>query len=128
MNIAPRRQEPPQPAGMQYYDLDDDSVRPDRLADVRSQERVLQHIVEQMADSTPVVPMLEAPVQLLGCSEVVSALGLWEPLPPHARVRPVLEQAAGHRRDQALLVEARHSTAMQVMAWFAAPVRSATLT
>ena len=32
------------------------------------QERVLRLTVEQMADSTPVVPMLEAPVQQLGCS------------------------------------------------------------
>ena len=30
--------------------------------------RVLRHTVEQMADSTPVVPMLEAPVQQLGCA------------------------------------------------------------
>ena len=84
--------------------------------------------VEQMADSTPVVPMLEAPVQQLGCSVVGSVLGRWEPLPPQARVQPVLEQAAGHCRDQARLVDARHRTAMQVMAWFAAPVRASTLT
>ena len=36
---------------------------------------------------------LKLQVQQPGCSEVVSALGRWEPLPPHARVRPVLEQA-----------------------------------
>ena len=92
------------------------------------QERVQRHTVEQMADSTLVVPMLEAPVLQLGRSEVGSALGRWEPLPPHARVRPVLEQAAGHRRDQVRLVEARQRTAMEVMAWFSDPVTSPTLT
>ena len=115
-------------AVLRPYDESVPGTRPDRLADVRPQERVLRHTVEQMADRTPVVPMLEAPVQKLGCSVVGSALGRWEPLPPHARVRPVLEHAAGHRRDQARVVEARHRTAVQVMAWFAAPVRSATLT
>ena len=129
-----RAHPPPLVAGVQHFSLDDDEPlaagsRPDRLSAVSGpQERVLRHTVEQMADSTPVVPMLDAPVQQLGCSVVGSALGRWEPLPPHARVRPVLEQAAGHRRDQARLVEARHRTAMQVMAWFAAPVRAATLT
>ena len=53
----------------------------DRLSAVSGpQERVLRHTVEQMDDSTPVVPMLEAPVQQLGCSVVGSALGRWEPL------------------------------------------------
>ena len=127
----PRRQEPPQPPSTQYCDLHDESVpgtRPDRLADVRPQERVLRHTVEQMSDSRPVVPMLEGAVQQLGCSVVGSALGRWEPLPPHARVLPALEEAAGHRREQARLVEARYRTAMQVMAWFAAPLRASTLT
>ena len=57
---------------MRYYDLDDGSVpelggsRPDRLFAVSGpQERVQRHIVEQMADCAPVVPMLDAPVPLV---------------------------------------------------------------
>ena len=62
---APTPQEP----GTQYFHLDDyDSVpelggsRPDRLAGVRPQERVPRHIVEQIVDSAPVLPLLHAPV------------------------------------------------------------------
>ena len=92
------------------------SSQPDRLSAVSwPQERVLRRTVEQMADSALVVRVLEALVPQLGCSEVGGVLGSWEPVPPHARVRPVLEQAAGLRGDQARLVEARHSTAMEVM-------------
>ena len=36
--------------------------RPDRLAGVRPQERVPRHIVEQIVDSAPVLPLLHAPV------------------------------------------------------------------
>ena len=53
----------------QHFFLDDnDSVpeiggsRPDRLADVRPQERVARRIVEQIVDSAPVLPLLHAPV------------------------------------------------------------------
>ena len=130
-STAPRRQETPQHPGKQYYDLGDESVpgtRPDRLVDVRPQERVQRHTVEQMGDVVPVLPVLIAPLPLLGCSEVGSALGRWEPLPPHARVRPVLEQAAGLRRDLARLGQARHSTAMEVMSWCATLVRGVALT
>ena len=62
---APTPQEP----GTRYFHLDDlDSVpelggsRPDRLAGVRPQERVPRHIVEQIVDSAPVLPLLHAPV------------------------------------------------------------------
>ena len=47
---------------------DNDSVpelggsRPDRLADVRPQERGPRRIVEQFVDSVPVVPLLHTPV------------------------------------------------------------------
>ena len=47
----------------QHFFLDDASVpelvgsRPDRLADVRPQERVPRRIVEQIVDSVPVVPL-----------------------------------------------------------------------
>ena len=58
---APTPQEP----GTRYISLDDnDSVpelggsRPDRLTVVRPQERVPRHIVEQIVDSAPVVPLL----------------------------------------------------------------------
>ena len=65
---APTPQEP----GTRYHDLDDVSVpelggsRPDRLFAVSGpQERVQRHTVEQMADSAPVLPMLDAPVPLM---------------------------------------------------------------
>ena len=67
-NTAPRRQEPPQPPGTQYYDLDDESVpgtRPDRLVDVRPQERVQRRTVEQLVDAAPCLPALDAPVPLV---------------------------------------------------------------
>ena len=86
---------PPQAAGTVHFAMVVDDVlaassRPDRPSSVSGpQERVLGHTVEQMADSAPVVPILEAPVPQLGCSEVGS---------------PVLEHAAEHRCDLALLV------------------------
>ena len=66
---ARRRQGPgrgfdPQEPGTQHFFLDDDSVpdlggsRPDRLVDVRPQERVQRRTVEQIVDSMPVVPLL----------------------------------------------------------------------
>ena len=57
-----------QAAGVQHFCLDDDEppvvkgTRPDRLADVRPQERVPRRIVEQIVDYAPVVPLLHAPV------------------------------------------------------------------
>ena len=63
-----RGEEPtPQEPGTRYFNLDDnDSVpelggsRPDRFAGVRPQERVPRHIVEQIVDSAPVLPLLHA--------------------------------------------------------------------
>ena len=61
---APTPQEP----GTQHFFLDDDSVpelggsRPDRLVDVRPQERVPRRIVEQTVDIVPVVQLLLVPV------------------------------------------------------------------
>ena len=61
---APTSQE----SGTQHFFLDDDSVpelggsRPDRLVDVRPQERVPRRIVEQIVDIVPVVQLLHAPV------------------------------------------------------------------
>ena len=67
---APTPQEP----GTRHFHLDDnDSVlelggsRPDRLAGVRPQERVPRHIVEQIVDSAPVLPLLHAPTQWGKC-------------------------------------------------------------
>ena len=58
----------PSEPGTRYFSLDDnDSVpelggsRPDRLSGVRPQERVLRHIVEQIVDSAPVLPLLHDP-------------------------------------------------------------------
>ena len=62
---APTSSEP----GTRYFSLDDnDSVpelggsRPDRLVDVRPQERVPRRIVEQTVDTVPVVQLLHVPV------------------------------------------------------------------
>ena len=58
-------------AGAQLFCLDLDEAlaagrsRPDRLTEVRPQERVQRHSVEQMADGAPVLPMLDAPVPLV---------------------------------------------------------------
>ena len=58
----------PQERGTQHFFLDDDSVpelggsRPDRLVDVRPQERVPRRIVEQTVDTVPVVQLLHVPV------------------------------------------------------------------
>ena len=62
------RNTPPSEPGTQHFFLDDDSVpelggsRPDRLVDVRPQERVPRRIVEQIVDIVPVVQLLHAPV------------------------------------------------------------------
>ena len=68
----PARRTHSQEPGTLYHDLDDVSVpelggsRPDWLFAVSGpQERVQRHTVEQMADSAPVLPMLDAPVPLM---------------------------------------------------------------
>ena len=56
---------PPQEPGTQHFFLDDDSVpelggsRPDRLHEVRPQEQVLRHTVEQLGDVAPGLPALD---------------------------------------------------------------------
>ena len=79
-NTAPRRQEPPQPPGTQYFDLDDESVpgtRSDRLVDVKPQERVQRRTVEQLVDAVPCLRALDAPVQLV-VEQLVTVLGEME--------------------------------------------------
>ena len=69
LNFAAKigRHPPPQAAGTVYYPMDVDDVpaargsRPDRLVDVRPQERVPRRIVEQTVDTVPVVPLLHVP-------------------------------------------------------------------
>ena len=71
----------------QHFFLDDDSVpelegsRPDRLADVRPQERVPRRIVEQIVDSAPVLPLLHAPVPqtVVSVGEVLKILDVLVP-------------------------------------------------
>ena len=60
---------PPQEPGTRHVTLDDDDSvpelgdsRPDRLYEVRPQERVLRHTVEQAGDVAPGLPALDAPV------------------------------------------------------------------
>ena len=65
LHNPPRRQKPlpPEP---KLFDLSVDEepngVRLDRLAGVRPQERIQRHTVEQIDDSAPDVPSLDAPV------------------------------------------------------------------
>ena len=63
----------PQEPGTQHFALDDDDSvpelwgsRPDRLNEVRRQERVQRHAVEQIGDSVPFLPFLDVPVPLMG--------------------------------------------------------------
>ena len=63
----------PQEPGAQHSSLDDDDSvpelwgsRPDRLHEVRPQERVQRHAVEQIGDSAPFLPSLDVPVPLVG--------------------------------------------------------------
>ena len=85
----------PQESGTRYYDLDDeDSVpelggsRPDRLIPVSGpQERVQRHTVEQIIDSFAQLPMLDAPVPLVG--QLVEVLKITYKLVPD--VEQVLE-------------------------------------
>ena len=68
MYSAPRRQEPPLPAGTQYFTLDDEMVpvtglRPACLVEPRGpQERVSRHTMEQFGELAPLVQILDAPV------------------------------------------------------------------
>ena len=73
-----RANPPPQAAGTQFFAMDVDEVpvagsRPDRLVDVRPQERVQRRTVEQLVEPVSGVPVLDAPVpQMLGqVAEVV---------------------------------------------------------
>ena len=51
----PHTHQPEEPSG----------TRPDRLSDARPQERVQRCTMEQLVDSPPVVPSLDAPVPLM---------------------------------------------------------------
>ena len=115
-------------AGIEYFSLDVEDVPaggswPDRLSGVRPQEQVQRHTVEQMGGNVPEVPILIDPLLLLGCGEVGSVLGRWEPLPLPARVRSCRELAAGLHRDLTRLEEVRQHTAKEVARWFFELVR-----
>ena len=75
---APRRQKPLAPQ-LELFDLSIDEepggVRPDRLAGVRPQERIQRHTVEQIDDSAPDVPCLDALVPLMA-EQLVDGLSL----------------------------------------------------
>ena len=80
------------PAGQHFF-LDDDSVpelggsRPDRLTDVRPQERVPRRIVEQIiVDIVPVVQLLHVPVPQMMDSVVEVLKILEKSLPDVAQV------------------------------------------
>ena len=78
----------PQAAGTEYFSLDVKDVpvagsRPDRLAGVRPQERVQQHLVDQIVDTAPALPILDVPVPLMG-EQVVDVLRFFDTLCPVA--------------------------------------------
>ena len=103
--------------------------RPDRLADVRPQERVQRHTVDQIVDSVRLptlhVPQVEQLVEVLlipECPRLLLRTGSrGEPRSPEPRV-------VGLRRDLARLEQVRQRTAMEVMRWFVDPVRCGALT
>ena len=87
----------PQVAGTEYFSLDVDEVpatgsRPDRIAGVRSQERVQQHFVDQFVDTAPALPILDVPVPLMG-EQLVDVLHFFDAL------IPVAEQVIELSRD-----------------------------
>ena len=73
-----RKTPTPQAAGTKYFAMDVDEVpaagsRPDRLTEVRPQERVLRRTVEQNVEPVRGVPVLDAPVpqMVVQAAEVV---------------------------------------------------------
>ena len=70
-----RTHPPPQAAGTLYYPMDVDDMpaasgsRPDRLTEVRPQERVQRHTVEQII----LAPVLDVPVPLMEAQLLVDA-------------------------------------------------------
>ena len=81
------REHPPQEAaGTQYFAMDVDEVpaagsRPDRLTEVRPQERVLRRTVEQNVEPVRGVPVLDAPVPQM-VEHVVDVLKIIDRGPP----------------------------------------------
>ena len=76
----------PQAAGTEYFSLDVEDVpaagsRPDRLAGVRPQERVQQHLVDRFVDTVPSLPILDVPVPLMG-EQLVDVLRFFDTLCP----------------------------------------------
>ena len=81
-----RRTPTPQAAGAQYFAMDVDEVpaagsRPDRLTEVRPQERVLRRTVEQNVEPVRGVPVLDAPVPQM-VEHVVDVLKIIDRGPP----------------------------------------------
>ena len=141
-----RKNPPPQEPGTRYFGLDDDDSvperggsRPDRLLSVSGpQERVQRHTVEQNIDTFAAVPMLDAPVPLVGqLVEVLKIVDMMVPdveqvikvpkialedgIPRRGELRE--PRVVELRRGVARLVEARHRTAMEVLRWCSDLVR-----
>ena len=79
-----------QERGTQHFSLDDDDSvpelgcsRPDRLYEVRPQEQVQQHPVDQIVDMVPALPILDVPVPLMG-EQLVNVLRSFDTLCPLA--------------------------------------------
>ena len=75
MNFSATIRDPPtpQPELFSLYEEEPGGTRPDRLSDVRPQDQVHRRNVEQLVDSPPVVPSLDAPVPLMESSRWMSS-------------------------------------------------------
>ena len=80
----------PQELGTQHFTLDDDDSVPelggswpDRLHEVRPQERVQQHPADEIVDTARALPILDVPVPLMG-EQLVDVLRFFDTLCPAA--------------------------------------------
>ena len=80
---VPEHPTPLQVAGTQYFAIDVEGARPDRLVGVRPQERVQQHSADQIVDTAPALPILDVPVPLMR-EQLVDVLRFFDTLCPVA--------------------------------------------
>ena len=102
-----RANPPPQAAGTQFFAMDVDEVpfagsRPDRLTEVRPQERVLRRTVEQNVEPVRGVPGLDAPVPQMvdQAAEIVRLLPSRFSKCPRSFLRDAIPQRALLRAPQ----------------------------
>ena len=99
-----RANPPPQAAGMDVDEVPAAGSRPDRLVDVRPQERVQRRTVEQLVDAAPCLPALDAPVPLV-VEQLADVLSL------------VAKYEAEMDRLEDLILTGAHVSAAEKAAW-----------